>query len=66
MREVVRLCGVYVDVPFLEFRSMFHRRLASGIVTKGVGVVVSVINVIGVVDVISVCFGDREWVGSGL
>jgi hypothetical protein len=29
-------------------------------------VVVSVINVMGVVDVISVCFGDREWVGCGL
>jgi hypothetical protein len=29
-------------------------------------VVVSVINVIGVVDVISVCCGDREWVRCGL
>jgi hypothetical protein len=30
------------------------------------GVVVSVISVVGVVDMISVCFGDREWVGCGL
>jgi hypothetical protein len=29
-------------------------------------VVVSVISVVGVVDMISLCFGDTEWVGCGL